>query len=561
MTGWERHGEAPPNFGRPAGPDGRRGRNRRLRRASAARARSRARRALRVTALGTALAAGAGAALVFAPGDLSRTAPIDGTDRITVVPASADTYVSREKPDSARGAHAVVTASAWPGWHTEGYVAFTVPSTAAPFRSARLELTLERFDHLPDRVELRELPGGWSEHETTWRNRPGPGRPLAEVPMPRPDAPGGTDGRVTIDVSRWVGGPGDYAFALVNPQKHTSVRFRAGETAAGPRLVLSPEAPAATPAPPASAAPSPSRTARPSTPPRARDAAPAPAPSSRAPGGSGGDDGGGGGSPRTDARTLCGVSLEVDKGQTHLEALAEAEGRYGRLGMVRNFYPGAPGAWPGRFGGELGKRPTVVSFKMNPRDVLAGKYDSKMARWFADAPDDRDVYWVYYHEPEDNIADGHFTAADYRAAWRRLAGLADRAGNPRLKATLVLMSWSLEAESKRNWRDYYPGRDVIEVLGWDTYNLAKDRYQTPAEMYSKVLAVSEQEDLPFGVAETGAHLIPGDNGTKRAAWLRSMTRYLEENDALWVAYFDLDWPTGDYRLLDAPSIKAWNDFC
>ncbi|MFV2210157.1 DNRLRE domain-containing protein [Actinomadura sp. LOL_016] len=549
MTYGERYGDAPPNFGRSAGPDGRPPRNRRARRAAAARTRRR-RRALRVTALGAVLAAGAGAGVLLAPGDIARTIPVDGSERITVVPASADTYVSREKPDSVRGSHAVVTAAAWPDWHTEGYLAFTVPSTAAPFRSARLELTVDRLENMPERVELRELSGGWSEHETSWRNRPNAGRALARVPLARRDA------RVTIDVSRWIDGPGKYAFALVNPQEHTSVRFRAGETAAGPRLVLSPEAPAAVPAPSASAAPSPSATARPSTPPQARDTAPAPAPSPREPGGRA--SGGGG---KTDARTLCGVSLEVGRGETHLEALAEAERRYGRLEIIRQFYPGEPGAWPGRFGDALGKRPTVVSFKMNPRAILSGEYDGKMARWFADAPDDRDVYWTYYHEPEDNIAKGEFSAADYRAAWRRLAGLADRADNPRLKSTLVLMSWSLEAESKRNWRDYYPGRDAIDVLGWDTYNLAKDRYQTPDEMYSKVLRVSEEEGLPFGVAETGAHLVPGDDGAKRAAWLRSMTRYLEEKDALWVAYFDLDWPTGDFRLLDAPSIDAWNDFC
>ncbi|WP_176611712.1 DNRLRE domain-containing protein [Actinomadura sp. WMMB 499] len=557
MTYGERDGDAPPNFGRPGGPDGRRPqpRDRRARRAAARvqqRRTRRRRRLLRVTALGAVLAAGGGAGVLLAPGDLARTVPVDGSERFTVVPASADTYVSREKPDSVRGSHAVVTAAAWPDWHTEGYLAFTVPSTAAPFRSARLELTVERFANLPERVQLRELSGGWSEHETSWRNRPNAGRALAEVPLTRRDA------GVTIDVSRWIDGPGDYAFALVNSQEHTSVRFRAGETAAGPRLVLSPNAPAATPAPTASAAPSPSPASG-STPPQARDTAPAPAPSSSPE--PGGRTGGGGEGGRTDARTLCGVSLEVDKGQTHLEALAEAEGRYGRLEMIRQFYPGEPGAWPGRFGDTLGKRPTVVSFKMNPRDILAGKHDRKMTRWFAEAPDDRDVYWTYYHEPEDNIAKGEFSAADYRAAWRRLAGLADRADNPRLKATLVLMSWSLEAESKRNWRDYYPGKDAIDVLGWDTYNLAKDRYQTPAEMYSKVLEVSEEEGLPFGVAETGAHLIPGDGGAQRAAWLRSMTRYLEQKNALWVAYFDLDWPTGDFRLLDSASIDAWNDFC
>lgn len=186
-----------------------------------------------------------------------------------------------------------------------------------------------------------------------------------------------------------------------------------------------------------------------------------------------------------------------------------------------------------------------------------------MTRWFGTAPRDRDVYWVFYHEPEDNIAKGEFTAADYRAAWRHLRGLADKAGNPRLHATLVLMSWSLEAESKRDWRDYYPGRDVIQVLGWDTYNLGwkKGRYDSPSMMYDRVVALSKEEGLPFGVAETGSYLVGDDNGEKRAAWLHETNAYLKKHGALWVSYFDLDWETGDFRLLDAPSRKAWQDFC
>ncbi|MFD0853298.1 hypothetical protein ACFQ07_13740, partial [Actinomadura adrarensis] len=152
---------------------------------------------------------------------------------------------------------------------------------------------------------------------------------------------------------------------------------------------------------------------------------------------------------------------------------------------------------------------------------------------------------------------------DYRAAWRHLRSLADKAGNPRLHATLVLMSWSLEAESGRDWRDYYPGRDVIQVLGWDTYNLGwkKGRYDSPSTMYDRVLTVSEKERLPFGIAETGSFLIAGDKGDQRAAWIRATNAYLEKHGALWVSYFDLDWETGDYRLLDAPSRKAWQDFC
>lgn len=546
----DRRWSPPPSFGHPGAeppPP-----NRRARRAANARRRTRGGRgSLRSTARFALLAVVVGTGLVLAPTDLTRPGPVTASGQVTIVPASADTYVSRQEPNSSRGSHAVVTAAAWPDWYTEGYLKFTVPADAAPFRSVRLELTLDRVENLPDRVELRELPSSWAENETTWHNRPDTGRRLTEIRLDRlreVGKPGKADLRVHVDVSRWVTGPGSYAFALVNSQKHTAARFRAAETASGPRLVVSPDAPTPTQAPAAGptadSPPVASSTVRPQAP----AVPPTPTPSHNE-------------TEPDDGRLLCGVSLDVGDGQSHKEALAEAERRLGRVGMIREFYPGEPGAWPGRFADVLDGRPVVVSFKMDPRKVIAGDYDAKMTEWFETAPDDREVYWVYYHEPEDNIAAGEFTAADYRAAWRRLSDLADRADNPRLKATLVLMSWSLEPASKRNWRDYYPGRDVVDVLGWDTYNLAKSHYQSPEEMYEKVVEVSRTEDLPFGVAETGSYLIPGDTGSKRAAWLRDMVRYLAKKDALWVAYFDLNWPSGDFRLLDSPSITAWRNVC
>ncbi|NED55080.1 hypothetical protein G3I24_29845, partial [Micromonospora aurantiaca] len=58
-----------------------------------------------------------------------------------------------------------------------------------------------------------------------------------------------------------------------------------------------------------------------------------------------------------------------------------------------------------------------------------------------------------------------------------------------------------------------------------------------------------------------SYLVGDDTGTDRAAWLRATNAYLKKHHALWVAYFDLDWSTGDFRLLDTHSRKAWQDFC
>ncbi|TDC55430.1 DNRLRE domain-containing protein [Actinomadura sp. KC345] len=494
------------------------------------------------TSVGTLLVVGGSVAAVAlsapAPGRDARTA--SGTTE-SVVPAAADTYVVREMPGEGFGDEGKITASVWPEWHTEAYVAFDVPENTPAITQARIEFTFERSRNLPRQVELRRLAGSWTETDTSWSNRPAAGAVVATATT--------GDDRISFDVGSVVDRPGRYAFAITNESDSSAASVHSREAGGdGPRLVLTTR-PGVSPVPSAS----PTRTTDTSG---TALPQPAPEPAARAPRPTGSS-----GKPPGDGKTLCGISLNLKPGETFQEALSRLDGRYGGLETVRLFYRGVPPAWPGD--PDLGKRPPIISFKLAPKDVLAGKHDEEMTHWFKTAPRDRDVYWVYYHEPEDNIANGEFTAEDYRAAWRHLRSLADKAGNERLHATLVLMSWSLTAESKRDWRDYYPGRSVIQVLGWDTYNLGwkKGRYDSPETMYGQVLEVSEKERLPFGIAETGSYLVGDDKGTERAAWLRATNAYLKKHGALWVSYFDLDWETGDFRLLDAPSHKAWQEFC
>ncbi|GAA0572198.1 CBM96 family carbohydrate-binding protein [Actinomadura livida] len=496
------------------------------------------------TSAGTLLVVGGsvGAIALSGPGP-DRDARTASATAESVVPASADTYVVREMPGRGFGDAGKITASVWPEWHTEAYVAFDVPRSASRITGARVELTFDRPENRPEVVELRSVTGPWSETGTSWSNRPATGR-LVATGTARGD-------KISFEVGSVVNRPGRYAFAITNRNESSAASVHSREAAdGGPRLVLTTRpGRAAPPSPSATGTPDASGTALPRPGPEPTWRAPRPSASAepaKRPG---------------DGRTLCGISLNLKPGETFQQALGRLDGRYGGLETVRLFYRGVPPAWPGN--PDIGKRPPIISFKLAPEDVLAGKHDAAMTRWFGTAPRDRDVYWVFYHEPEDNIAKGEFTAADYRAAWRHLRGLADKAGNPRLHATLVLMSWSLEAESKRDWRDYYPGRDVIQVLGWDTYNLGwkKGRYDSPSMMYDRVVALSKEEGLPFGVAETGSYLVGDDNGEKRAAWLHETNAYLKKHGALWVSYFDLDWETGDFRLLDAPSRKAWQDFC
>ncbi|MCP9967066.1 CBM96 family carbohydrate-binding protein [Actinomadura madurae] len=132
------------------------------------------------TAAGTLLVVGGSAAAVALSGAaVSRDARTAAAGASTVVPASADTYVVREMPGKGFGGARKITASVWPAWHTEAYVAFDVPRGTPRVTRARVELTFDRAENRPRRVELRALPGAWTEDGTSWRNRPVAGAVVA----------------------------------------------------------------------------------------------------------------------------------------------------------------------------------------------------------------------------------------------------------------------------------------------------------------------------------------------------------------------------------------------
>ena len=125
------------------------------------------------------------------------------------------------------------------------------------------------------------------------------------------------------------------------------------------------------------------------------------------------------------------------------------------------------------------------------------------------------------------------------------------------------MCWTLDPKSGRSFDSFYPGGDVIETLGWDCYNWGAKwkRYAPPQEIYGEMISKSKALCKPWGVAETGSDLVPGDSGSGRATWIRSMTGYLNGQRPEFVAYYNQVVSQGDFRLLDQPSIQAWKSFC
>lgn len=258
-------------------------------------------------------------------------------------------------------------------------------------------------------------------------------------------------------------------------------------------------------------------------------------------------------------RTYFGSSISTS-GITAAESMANVDAAFGRVSTVRVFDPGLPLKWSSARAEVTAGRTLVHSFRPHPREVLAGTHDAALRAYFREAPADQVIFWSYIHEPEPLINSGSFTADEYRRAWQRIAGFAEDACRPNMHATLILTGWTAEPASGRSWRTYYPGASVIDVMAWDPYNGATDPdrsyYATPASIFANPVRASKEAGKPFAVAETGSRLVPGDDGSGRAAWLTSVGNYLKENDALFVTYFQST-RDGNWMLSDAPSRAAW----
>lgn len=256
-------------------------------------------------------------------------------------------------------------------------------------------------------------------------------------------------------------------------------------------------------------------------------------------------------------RTLVGTAVPREGGGGLAGAVSRQQAKYGAMGAIRLFYPGLPSPWSA-IDTSVGSTSLSVSFKAEPQRVISGDLDTFFTNWFADAPVERRTFWTYYHEPEDNIQSGSFTAEQYRLAWAHLAELADEAYPGRkLRATLILMCWTLQRGSHRDWRDYYADGS-IDLMAWDCYNAAAKvgRYREPARLLDAAIATAKSEGLPWGVAELGSTLATGDDGSKRAAWLAAVSDYAAANSARYVTYFDVNIGV-EFRLLDQPSAEAW----
>ena len=226
--------------------------------------------------------------------------------------------------------------------------------------------------------------------------------------------------------------------------------------------------------------------------------------------------------------------------------------------MCASTFRGLPptNAWSGGLAGD-NKSTIVVSFKALPKNIISTKDDGVLEHFFTTAPRNVPVYYSYWHEPEDNIARGSFTLADYLKAWADVVGLAKKANNTELHSTLVLMGFDVLPHSGRNWKSYLPPGNIISTISWDAYPPNGQGTPAPASFLGADVTAAKDAGMPFGFSEFATTTVSG-----RPAWLTSVGAYIAGSGAIYGTLYDAGengglGGSGTFVINDAASEHAW----
>ncbi|MGC4232982.1 MAG: hypothetical protein QM594_08385 [Niabella sp.] len=261
---------------------------------------------------------------------------------------------------------------------------------------------------------------------------------------------------------------------------------------------------------------------------------------------------------------IWGASFGAMQGESQAGSFERVKKAFGKYQVARIFCSGNP-VWPAYIPVETVAH---ISFKMKPNEVLNGAKDAVLTQFFKGLAVTSTIYWTYFHEPEDNIHNGAFTAAEYRDAFDYIIDLQKKLGKPNLIPTLCLMAYSLDPASKRNWKDYLPKK--VELISWDGYyrDVMGDDV---SQVFGDVRKVMKTAGLPWAVAETGVNKMKNSGRVnevmdieKRKKLLTALAKDISSNDPLpvFVSYFDSapphDASYSSWRISDDPAmIAAW----
>jgi hypothetical protein len=217
------------------------------------------------------------------------------------------------------------------------------------------------------------------------------------------------------------------------------------------------------------------------------------------------------------------------------------------------------------------------SFQLPPAGVAAGTYDAQLRAFIATTP--KNLIITNFHEPEQEIANGEFTAAQFRGSLIRLAQLirAQNAadGGTRM-VSLILMYDTVYGFKGRNPLDYWPGKDPggrnwVDVISFDTYALPHNtltaccpagytdgiKWQSAKYLLDPSIAFARSLGSPWMISEFG-YLEDVTDPNHKAQAIKDFVAYAAANGALAVEYWDNAGTRADWRLrYSSITTAAW----
>lgn len=146
---------------------------------------------------------------------------------------------------------------------------------------------------------------------------------------------------------------------------------------------------------------------------------------------------------------------------------------------------------------------------------------AEMVQWADDVialgPDTR---FTFNHEPETRESVANGDALAYRGAWRRMVELIRERGGSDIDMVWTVGAEALDDETGRN---YYPGDDVVDVIGGDLYNWFRCQgtnrpWASFDDLIEPAVEFAAERGKPLALPEFASAADPADL-TRRAGWM------------------------------------------
>ncbi|MEV6923123.1 DNRLRE domain-containing protein [Dactylosporangium sp. NPDC051485] len=416
-----------------------------------------------------ALGAGLGTAVYCAPAAAAETTDVVRSG------AADDTYSSSSRPSYNFGSSSNLVAGRQGADTMIGFLKFTVaaPGAGASVKGAKITLT-RASGKLPGSIVLRKVTDtAWTEKTLNAKNNPALGAAIGTA------KPAATAATVSFDVSSVVKGAGTYAFAVTSTVANTPARFRSADAPTGqPALDVTVTRKAVT-------EPTESAPAKPPTTPATSPTTPATSPTTPATTDPG--DCAVGAKLVPTCGVLWGAAAGGFSDVPRDEALKTFEAKTGRTSTIYHTYHKGDELFPTKNEIAMTNDPArprtlmlnwKVGYGTTWANVAKGSEDARIDRLatyikanFATKP----FFMVLHHEPENDVnpKDGSGqTAKDFAAMFRHTALRLKADGVNNAVFVVAYMNYE-KWNSASWWYDMYPGDDVVDWIGVDTYNNAQ----------------------------------------------------------------------------------------